>query len=247
MDGSRQSFWTSSTKLNVIASMQVDGTAINNNCFRDITGISDIMTIYPRCWSLWAKKNVANGKGQAIHVSHPDYVANDSHFAFMLASGSSTYLSPGTYLGMHAYAPSMGYYINISNKWADANWHCFHINFNSYQQADVYMDGTLAAKGSSMLNFPNDSSYCNIEIGGSNDWGGQRNFAGLCTRVVVWNRPLTASEIAEDYAMKNTGVVAPKDLLRFYGGMVGKNNELYNCVNPNDGHLLVPYGNSTIS
>lgn len=227
--------------------MQVDGAATTDNYFKDITGISDIKTIYPRCWSLWAKKSVSNRKGQAIQVCHPNYAANDEHFAFMLASGSSTYLDPGTYLGMHAYAPSVSYYINISNKWADVNWHCFHINFNSYQQADVYMDGVLAATGSNKLNLPNDSSYCIITVGGSSDWGGKRNFAGLCTRVAIWNRALTATEIAEDYAMKNEGAVAPKELLRFYGGLTDGNGSLYNHIKPKDGHLLVPYGNSTVS
>ena len=124
----------------VHASMQVDGAAITDNYFKDITGISDIKTIYTRCWSLWAKKSESNRKVKQYMFLILVMQQMMNIFAFMLASGSSTYLDPGTYLGMHAHSPSASYYINISNKWADANWHCFHINFNTYQQADVYMD-----------------------------------------------------------------------------------------------------------
>ena len=240
MDGSRQSFWISSTKLNVIASMQVDGGAIVPNYFKDSECGLD--TSYGKCYSIWAKKSANNRKGVILTLGS---IPMNADFSFKMGTGSSTMLDSGTYIVLEAYQTS--YYISRSNSWNDTNWHCFHININSSSQLDLYKDGLLFVAGNSGLKLQSNVQTYNLKVGGSDNWSGRRNFAGLCTRVVVWNRPLTANEIAEDYAMKNNGVIAPKDLLRFYGGMVGKNNELYNCVNPNDGHLLVPYGNSTIS
>ena len=109
------------------------------------------------------------------------------------------------------------------------------------------MDGSLVRQGQATLSLQSDIRNFPFAVGGNEDWDGRRNFAGLCTRVAVWNRTLTAAEIAEDYAMKNDGAVATADLIRFYGGLTNKNGALYNYIKPNDRHLLVPYGNSTVS
>lgn len=240
IDGSRQSFWTSSIKLNVIASMQVDGQQFVPNYFKDSE--CGLTTSYGKCYSIWCKKSESNRKGVVLTLGS---IPMNADFCFKLGSGSSTMLDPGTYIVMEAYSTS--YYITQNNAWNDTNWHCFHINLNSSSQLDLYKDGVLFRNGNSSLKLQSDVSTYNLKVGGSDNWDGKRNFAGLCARVAIWNRTLTAAEIAEDYAMKNEGAVAPKELLRFYGGLTDGNGSLYNHIKPKDGHLLVPYGNSTIS
>lgn len=240
IDGSRQSFWTSSIKLNVIASMQVDGAAIVPNYFKD--SACGLDTSYEKCYSIWAKKDESSRKGVILTLGS---IPMNADFSFKLGTGSGTMLDPGTYVVMEAYSTS--YYIRQNNAWNDTNWHCFHININSSSQLDLYKDGLLFAAGNSGLQLQSDVQTYDLKVGGSDNWDGKRNFAGLCTRIAVWNRALTATEIAEDYAMKNEGAVAPKELLRFYGGLTDGNGSLYNHIKPKDGHLLVPYGNSTVS
>ena len=236
----RQSTWSSSpASIEVVASMSVDGAAIVPNYFKDPE--CGIGVPYGKCYSIWAKKTSATRKGVILEVGS---IPMNADFCFKLGTGTSTMLDPGSYIIMEAYATS--YYIQQSNAWNDANWHCFHVNINSSQQLDLYKDGTLLKSGGSSLQLQSDVSSFNLKVGGSDNWDGRRNFAGLCTRVAVWNRALTASEIAEDYACKNVGAVASKDLIRFYGGRINGDGALYNQVNPKDGHLLAPYGNSTV-
>lgn len=224
----------------VHASMQVDGAAFVPNYFKD--SASGLTTAYEKCYSIWCKKNQSSRKGVVLTLGS---IPMNADFSFKLGTGSNTMLGSGTYVVMEAYSKS--YYITKNNTWNDTNWHCFHININSASQLDLYKDGVLFANGGSTLQLQSNVASFNLKVGGSDNWSGQRNFAGLCARVAIWNRALTAAEIAEDYAMKNNGAVASADLIRFYGGNTTSNGALYNYIKPNDRHLLVPYGNSTVS
>lgn len=244
-EAAKQLFWVDSRiELLTTASMCISGTEAVDNYFRDGLGASDVGAAFPRCWSVWAKKSSATRKGQVMMVGSSCPMVNG--FIFSLTTGDSTYLSSGDYLGFEAWQSS--YYIRLANKWNDTNWHCFHINFNSSTQVDVYMDGVILASGSSTLKLDQvDMSSAYVYCGGSEDWGGQRNFAGLIARLAVWNRTLTSQEIADDFALRCNGAIAPDSLIRYYGGIIDKAGNLVNYINPNDGHLLVKLGDASIS
>lgn len=201
---------------------------------------SGVLSAIPSAWtvSLWAKSATASGYGGFFKLGNQ---ADGGGIG--LGMGGNRFQSG--YSGSNLVVLREGVaWDNLGSAGTLAAWHHYAIAVNGTSYI-AYRDG---AQFATITGDVRTSGSCDIGIGTgySNDpmESNNRNFAGKITRLALWNRALSASEIATDYADgKNTPTATSG--LEHYWPMSSAGNYLADAVG--SASLTAGTGGVTIS
>lgn len=157
---------------------------------------SEYVSPYSKSFSIWAKNDMVPNKGEFFKYS-----------SVAIGYGNSNNMeNTGTYIWI--LYEVVAWNKSFNNTAMDTNWHHYCLTMqtsSSSGQPKVYIDGILKLTGNRQ-SISTTASACQYTLGNTGSTSTTRAFAGYLTRFCIFNKVLTASEVAADFAL---GITTP--------------------------------------
>ena len=150
----------------------------------------------------WSSTNLGgSGPGEFARLLEVGGFTPDSSFGWWSVYvddvGANIYFSAQT----NDFSSNVCTYVTAPIAWATNNWHFVALTYSTTNTA-LYLDGTLAASGPAITNYPGANALANGFFIGS-DSNGVLQAEGMIDDLYTYNVPLDAGTIATSYEMES--------------------------------------------